>query len=65
MERKKNKKTTKGFFLTNSVALTQKVGMRNVSDEGFGAEGLSQAKANKAAFTLMCHLIATGPGGGY
>lgn len=61
MERKKKKKQPK-VFLTNSVALTQKVGMRNVSDEGFGAR---RPKANKAAFTLMCHLIATGPGGGY
>lgn len=37
MEKKKEKKNNQRFFLTNSVALTQKVGMRNVSDEGFGA----------------------------
>lgn len=34
MERKKKQPKV---FLTNSVALTQKVWMRNVSDEGFGA----------------------------
>lgn len=59
MEKKTNNQR---FFLTNSVALTQKVGMRNVSDEGFGAR---RPRLTKAAFTLMCHLIATGPRGGY